>query len=79
MKQTEIIYATSKGIRKMRTEKDLSQKEVAAGSNLDYCVYNRLEAGKAHLQFYHIISLAAYYKISPAELVTFLLQFKPTS
>lgn len=73
MKQEIFVSTSCRGLKRLRHQKDYSQREVAAGMNVHYSVYNRLEKGLAHIQLYQVVDLAAFYKVTPGELVDIIM------
>ena len=56
-------------IKKIRTAKSLSQKEVAVSLNMDPAQYSRIENGKSDPYFSTIVKIAGALGVDVAELV----------
>ncbi|MBQ6873104.1 MAG: helix-turn-helix transcriptional regulator [Clostridia bacterium] len=51
-------------IRDLRTDHDLTQKEVAEALNTSQRVYSRYETGFSEMPIRHLITLCKYYNVS---------------
>lgn len=51
-------------IRDLRTDKDLSQTQVANILHTHYTVYQRYELGTAKMPIHHLETLATFYNVS---------------
>lgn len=62
MKFTEII-------KRLREEKSLTQRQIAADLDMDVAVYNRFEKGERHMKRDMVIKIAEYYQIPTDNLI----------
>lgn len=69
MNQLSVLSQTGKALRKLRHDRELSQKQVAVGIPMDYSSYNRLEAGLNSIHVSQAIQIAAFYDMKGSDLV----------
>lgn len=51
-------------LRELRTDKDLSQEDIATFLGIKQTVYSRYETGKNDMKIEYLVKLAEYYKVS---------------
>ena len=68
-RNTPFIIAVGKKIRKIRTQKKLSQQKLADLCNLELSQINRIELGLINTSISHISSIAEAFGVHPMELL----------
>jgi len=59
----QIAVTVGNNLRRLRAEKQLSQKEIADFIHIDNSVYSRIESGEIMASEDKLIRLAAFYKV----------------
>lgn len=65
----EILLRFALHLKKIREEKELSIRELAIRSNLEYSQVQRIEKGKVNIAFTTLLALADGLDITPGELL----------
>lgn len=65
----KILYNTGLILRKLRMNKGVNQIELSAVCDFNTGSYSRMESGLRDMKLSDIFMLAAYYKLTPSELI----------
>lgn len=71
MRDSELLLKFGQRVRKLRTDKGLSQSELDALSNIDRVQIERIENGKINTTISTVNQLAAAFEMSISELMNF--------
>lgn len=64
-------------IKDLREDHDLTQSQIAEILRIDQRVYSRYETGANEMPIRHLITLCAYYNVSPEYILGFTNIIKP--
>ena len=67
----KLLPAFASHLTKIRIEKEISIRQLAAASGLEYSQLQRIEKGKVNLSFTTLIAIAQGLSISPKDLLDY--------
>ena len=68
--KTEISQKVGQNIKRIRKERGLTQKEIAAEFKFTQQRYSRFETGMFELNYAQILKLCKIFNVTPTELLT---------
>lgn len=70
-KGSDILNSLGENVKKLRTKKELSLRQLAALCNVDHSVIAKIEKGEINITILTLVELAKGLEVNPKKLVDF--------